>query len=252
MSRSLGVFAVFVDLAVLAATLALSACASQSDLDSLYGRGMNAARHDDWSLAMKQLTEFTAAACGPVKPDRRCRKAYLALGRGDEREGEPARAWAAFDRALSLPPHALDAGVTNDLARVQQEVLDKLQQSSDRGPVIIRYRDEVPEEYSLRSVTISIDFSPVVSRDKNAAELHSPDFAQVFAAPLPAGRHVLVVDSVHDCKMGQSVPCARSQSHTAWPFENEAHTPTTLELRAFAEPGEGDGPARPTVALTNR
>jgi hypothetical protein len=236
----------------LALTVLLAACASEADLNHLYGRGIKAARRDDWPVAMKSLSEFTSTACGPVAPDPRCREAYLALGRGDERSGAPARAWAAFDRALSLPPHARDAAVGEDLARAQQEVLDKLQQSTDRGPVVVRYRDEVPEEYSLRSVTISIDFSPVVTRDKDAGELHSPDFAQVFAAPLPAGQHVLLVESVHDCKAGQGVPCTRAHVHTAWPFETAAHAPTTLELRAFAEPGEDGAPARPAAELTLR
>jgi hypothetical protein len=128
----------------LALFLVLGACASESDLNHLYGRGIKAARSDDWPLAMKDLGAFTSSACGPVRPDARCRAAYLALGHGDERQGAPARAWAAFDRALGLPPHARDAAVSEDLARAQQEVLDKLQQVSDRGPVIVRYRDEVP------------------------------------------------------------------------------------------------------------
>jgi hypothetical protein len=227
-------------------------CASQADLGHLYSHGIKAARKDDWAVAMKDLDQFTMTACGPVTPDLRCREAYLALGRGYERQGAPARAWAAFDRALTLPPHARDAAVTDDLARAQQEVLDKLPAAGERGPIVVRYRDEVPDEYSLRSVTISIDFSPVVTRDKNAGELHSPDFAQVFAGPLGAGQHVLVVESVHDCKARQDVPCTRSQLHRAWPFESVAHTPTTLELRAYADPGEANAPARPTAALTLR
>jgi len=91
-----------------------------------------------------------------------------------------------------------------------------------------------------------------VTRDKNVGELHSADFAQIFASPLPAGQHVLVLESVHDCKPRQEVPCARSQLHHAWSFDSEARAPTTLELRAYADPGEDGKPARPTAALTVR
>jgi hypothetical protein len=229
-----------------------SSCASQTDLNILYKRGMIEARHDDWAPAMKDLEQFGGAACGPARPDRRCREAYLALGRLRERRGAVASAWAAFDRALSLPPHDSDAAVAEDLARVQQEVADKLQQAAGRGPIIVRYRDEVPDEYSLRSVSISIDFAPVVTRDKNAGELHNADFAQLFAGALPAGQHVLVVESVHDCKPRQEVPCTRSQLHHAWSFESAVRTPTTLELRAYADPGEDGQPAQPTAALSVR
>ncbi|HEX4405416.1 MAG TPA: hypothetical protein VH560_11345, partial [Polyangia bacterium] len=127
--------------------LGLGACASQKDLGILYSRGIKEARHDDWDPAIKDLEQFAHAACAPAHADRRCREAYLALGRGYERQGAPAHAWATFDGALGLPPHERDPAVRDDLARVQQEVADKLQQSSDHGPVIVRYRDEVPEEY---------------------------------------------------------------------------------------------------------
>jgi hypothetical protein len=239
-------------LALVVLSLGLGACASQKDLNILYSRGIKEARRDDWDPAKKDLEQFASAACGPAHPDRRCREAFLALGRGYERQGAPGHAWAAFDRALALPPHERDPAVQADLARAQQEVADKLQQSSDHGPVIVRYRDEVPEEYSLHSVTVSIDFQPVVTRDKNAGELHSADFAQIFAAPLPAGQHVLVVDTVHNCKARQEAPCARSEMHRAWSFESEGHAPTTLEVRGFADAGEDGKPAMPTAAMTKR
>jgi hypothetical protein len=239
-------------LALAVLSLGVGACASQKDLNILYGRGIKEARRDYWDPAMKDLDQFASAACGPAHPDRRCREAYLALGRGYERRGAPGHAWTAFDRALSLPPHERDAGVQADLARAQQEVTDKLQQSNDHGPVVIRYRDEVPEEYSLHSVTVSIDFQPVVTRDKNAGELHGADFMQIFAGPLTAGQHVLVVETVHNCKTGQEAPCARSEMHRAWSFESESHAPTTLELRGYADPGEDGKAATPTVAMTRR
>jgi hypothetical protein len=236
----------------LVVALALAACASQTDLNILYKRGIKEARADDWAPAMKDLEQFANVACASAHPDRRCREAFLALGRCRESVGAPAGAWAAFDRALALPPHERDPGVQADLERAQQEVEDKLKQSPERGPVLVRYRDEVPEEYTLRSVTISIDFTPVVTRDKNAGELHSADFLQIFAGPLPAGQHVLVVEAVHNCKTGQDAPCARSEMHRAWSFESAPHAPTTLELRGYADPGEDGKPAQPTAAMTKR
>jgi hypothetical protein len=235
------------------ATFSLAvACASQSDLNVLYNRGIKAARKDDWEVAMKDLSQFSSWACWKAKPDKRCREAYLALGRGHERAGAPAKAWASYDRALAFPPHEKDAAVEEQRARAQQQVVDKLQPGGDRGPVLIRYRDEVPDEYTLSSVVISIDFQPVVTRNKNAAELHSPDFAQIFASSLPAGQHVLVLESVHSCKTGQDVPCARSEVRRAFAFDSAAHTPTTLELRAYADPGEDGAAAMPTAAMTVR
>lgn len=232
--------------------VAVAGCASQTDLNILYKRGIKEARKDDWAPAMKDLEQFANAACAGARPDRRCREAFLALGHSREGVGAPAGAWAAFDRALSLPPHEKDAAVQQDLARAQEEVVDKLKQQAEHGPVLVRYRDEVPEEYTLSSVTISIDFSPVVTRDKNVGELHSADFVQIFAGPLPAGQHVLVVEAVHACKTRQEVPCARSELRRAWSFESVGHAPTTLELRGYADPGEDGKPAQPTAAMTVR
>jgi hypothetical protein len=239
-------------LAWLGLAVGLGGCASQSDLNILYNRGLKAARKDDWDVAMKDLAQFTSAACPWVRPDPRCREAYLALGRGHERRGIPEYAWASYDRALGMPPHAKDAVVQADAARARQELLDKHQQTGDRGPVLLRYRDEAPEEYSLRSVTISVDFNVVVTRDKNASDLHSPDFVSVFSGSMPVGGHVIEVESVHNCKAGQSVPCARAQVRRSWAFQTEAHTPITVELRGYAEPGEDNAPAQPTIELTKR
>jgi hypothetical protein len=231
--------------------LAIAACASQSDLNTLYNRGIKAARKDQWEGAMKDLSQFTQWTCWKATPDKRCREAYLALARGHERAGAPAKAWASYDRALTLPPHDKDANVEELRARAQQQVVDRLKED-ERGPVVIRYRDEVPDEYTLKSVVISIDFQPVVTRDKNATELHSPDFIQVFASSLPAGQHVLVVEAQHSCKTGQDVPCSRSALHRAFAFGSAPHTPVTLELRAYGEAGENGGAAQPTADMTAR
>jgi hypothetical protein len=237
---------------VFVAASMLGACASASDLNVLYSRGLKAARKDDWAVAMKDLSQFTSATCWTAKPDQRCREAYLALARGHERAGAPAKAWASYDRALVLPPHERDAVVQESLQRVQTEVVDRLHQASEHGPVLLRYRDEVPDEYTLRSVTVTIDFTTQATRDKNAGELHSPDFTQLLAGPLAAGQHVLVVESVHDCKPGQDVPCTRSRLHRSFAFESLPKEPTTLEVRSYAEPGEGGAPATPSAALTTR
>jgi len=236
----------------LTAGLVLGACASQKDLNILCKRGIKEAKHDDFAEAMKDLEQFAGDACVGARPDRRCREAYLALGHCRESAGRPASAWAAFDRALALPPHEKDEAVKQDLSRAEEQVTDKLKQQADHGPVLIRYRDEVPEEYTLRSVTVSIDFQPVVTRDKNAAELHSSDFSQIYAGPLTAGQHVLVLDAVHACKAGQDAPCARSEIHRAWAFDSEGHAPTTIELCGYADPGEDGKPSQPTAALTKR
>jgi hypothetical protein len=234
------------------ATLALAACASDHDLNVLYSRGIKAARKDDWEPAMTNLASFTKAACPWTKPDARCREAYLALGRGHERRGAPAHAWASYDRALAMPPHEKDALVQENLGRARQELLDKQQSSNERGPVLVRYRDEVSEEYALRSVIISLDFQPVVTRDKNAGELHTPDYLQLHSGSIPAGGHVLEVESVHDCRAGMEVPCTRQRTRRSWAFDTETHTPLTLELSASADPGEDGKPAQPKIELTKR
>ena len=145
---------------------------------------------------MKDLAQFTSATCWTAKPDRRCREAYLALGRLRERRGAVASVWAAFDRALTAAPRSRRGrrGRTSRAPSTRSPTSCNL---AGQGPILIRYRDELPDEYSLRSVTIAIDFAPVVTRDKNAGELHNADFAQIFGGPLPAGQHVLVVEAVH-------------------------------------------------------
>jgi hypothetical protein len=236
---------------VVCAALA-AACASKSDLNVLYSRGVKAAKKDEWDAAMSNLAQFTGAACPWTKPDRRCREAYLTLGRGHERRGAPEHAWASFDRALALPPHGKDAAVQADVDRVRQELADKQQQADGRGPILVRFRDEAPDEYSLRSVTVAIDFQPVVTRDKNAVELHGPDFLPLHAGSLPAGGHVLEVETVHDCKAGMDRPCTRQRTRRSWAFDTTTHEPMTLELRGYADAAEGGQPAQPQIELTKR
>jgi hypothetical protein len=135
---------------------------------------------------------------------------------------------------------------------MQAALTEAQQKETARAPVIIRYRDEVTEEYTPRSVVISLDFQPVVTRDKGVTELHSPDFARLYSGSVSAGEHVLVIEMAHDCAPGGGSHCARSRVHKAWPFTAPARTPSTIEIRAFAESGEGDSPSRPSLELKTR
>jgi hypothetical protein len=224
-------------------------CAT-TDPAALYKRGVSAFENDEMQPAADALDLFTAKACGPGSSNGRCREAYIKLGHARERLGSPGAAWAAYDAALGFGPHTRDAAVQADLARVQQALKDKHGQASDRSPVIVRYRDEVGDEYSARSVLISLDFDPVLVKDKNASELHSADFAKVFGGSVAAGEHVIVVETVHDCRPGGGVQCARAKVRKAWPFRSAAHTPTTVEIRAYGEDGPSGGASRPTIELT--
>jgi hypothetical protein len=232
-----------------AAVVVAMACASSADLDDMYTRGIKAARGGQWKTAMASLESFTTKACAGPRPDTRCREAYLALGRGHERRGAPAQAWVAFDTALALPPHNRDPAVREDLARAQQELEDQQREPAEQGPIVLRYRDEMPDEYTARSVMVSLDLSPVYTKEKDASELRSPDYTRIFGGLVRAGSHVLAVDAEHRCKPGEAVKCAASAAHHSWTFETHAKAPLILEVRAYAEPGEGDAPARPTLEM---
>jgi hypothetical protein len=233
-----------------AAVLVLGCAASKPE--ALYQRGVDAFAQDQMAPAVEALEAFVGRACGPARPDPRCREGYLKLGHAHERLGAPAAAWAAYDAALTFGPHTRDAAVQADLERTHQELLDRNGHATERAPLIVRYRDEVGDEYNPRSVVILLDFDPVLTKDKDASELHSADFRRVYGASVPAGEHVLIVETIHDCKPGGAGRCTRSHVHKAWPFRNAAHTPTTIEIRAYGEEGTGDGPARPAIELIAR
>jgi hypothetical protein len=226
------------------------ACAS-TDPAALYKRGVAAYENDEMKPAADALDVFTTKSCGPGATDSRCREAYIKLGHARERLGSPGAAWAAYDAALGFGPHTRDAAVQADLNRTQQQLKDKHAQASDRSPVILRYRDEVGEEYTARSVLISFDFEPVLAKDKNASELHSSDFAKVYGGSVAAGEHVIVVETIHDCRAGSGVQCARAKVRKAWPFRSAAHTPTTVEIRAIGEEGPSGGASRPNIELSS-
>ena len=227
-------------------------CAATAKPDALYASGLDAYGHDQMGPAAESLETFTEKACGPAHPDPRCREANLKLGHARERLGAPGGAWAAYDAALAFAPHTRDAAVQADLERTQRELVERNGQATERSPLVLRYRDEVGDEYNARSVVISLDFDPVLTKDKDASELRSADFRRVYGGSIPAGEHVLVVETVHDCKPGGGVPCARSRLRKAWPFRSVAHTPTTIEIRAYAEDGSADAPARPALEMTTR
>src|ERR1700709_2316498 len=90
--------------AAMAAAAWTTSCGMGTDPSKLYERGLQEASAQKWEPAIGDLEAFTRKACDGPRPDKRCRQAYLTLGRGYERRGSTARAWVAFDTGLSLPP----------------------------------------------------------------------------------------------------------------------------------------------------
>jgi hypothetical protein len=233
------------------ASLVLAACASSGNPSTQYERGMNAFGSDQMKAAAESFETFTSQACHPAKPDQRCRTAFIKLGHARERLGTNGGAWAAYDQALALPPHTRDDAVRADLERVQKALIEG-RPGGELTPVVILYKDEVDDgQYSLRSVVLSLDFDPVLTKDKDAGELHTDEFRRVYGASVPSGEHVLVVEAVHDCKPGGG-PCARSKLRQAWPFKSAGHEPTTIEIRALSKTQAGDEMARPTIEFGKR
>jgi len=238
--------------AFLGSLVAVLAVGCGGSPEELYERGQASFKQDKLEPAIADLESFVAKTCGPTGQHAHCRQAYLTLGHAHEKRTAPAKAWAAYDQALTFGPHAGDEAIQSDRDRMRELLAAAHEKESARAPVIIRYRDEVTEEYTPRSVVISIDFEPVVTRDKDVADLHSPDYTRLFSGSLSAGEHVLVIEMAHDCAPSGGSRCARSRVHRAWPFTALARTPSTIEIRAYAESGEGDNPARPSLDLVTR
>jgi hypothetical protein len=232
--------------------VALSSLGCGASSGELYERGMASYGQKQPDAAAKDLTAFTEKGCGPSAGGAHCRKAYLTLGAIYEGRQAPGRAWAAYESALGFPPHDDDVTVQVDVDRSRMSLVDGQQKASARAPVIVRYRDEVTDEYNPRSVTISLDQETILNKDKDASEFHTPEFHRVYGGSVPVGEHVVTVEMVHDCKAGGGVRCARSHVRKSWPFDSVAHTPATIEIRAYAEEGAGDAPARPTLELLAR
>jgi hypothetical protein len=228
------------------------ACASVAKPGALYKDGIAKFEADDMNGASTSLQAFVDKSCGSVEPDKRCRDGYLKLGHAYERLGGPARAWTAYDAALGFPPHTRDEAVKANVDRVQRQMVERRQRSGVLAPVVIRYRDEVSDEFNARSVVISIDFEAVVTKDKDASDLHSADYQRVYGGSVEPGDHVLTIEAVHDCKPGSGGRCARSKLRKAFPFTSAPHAPTTIEIRAYSEDGPGDAPSHPALELKSR
>ncbi|HVT08060.1 MAG TPA: hypothetical protein VHO67_11420 [Polyangia bacterium] len=237
-------------LALVAAGLTLFWAGCAPSPDELYSRGMAAFKAGKTDAGTADLEAFVAKKCGGGEQPR-CRHAYLTLGHAYEKHGALARAWAAYDQALTFPPHKTDEALTAERERVRGGLTAKQGDEAGRTPIILRYRDEVTEEFTPRSVAVTLDFTPVLTKDKEASELHTPEFHRIYSGSVAAGDHVLVVDVLHDCAPSAR-QCNRSHLHRAWPFTSEARTPTTLELRAYTEPEDGDVPAHPALDVTAR
>ena len=235
--------------APLASLLALGCGGSPEEL---YDRGQAAFKQGKLEPAVSDLESFVAKSCGPTGQHGHCRQAYLTLGHAYEKREAPGKAWAAYDSALTFGPHSADEAIQTDRDRMRDLLAAQQQKETGRAPVIIRYRDEVTDEYTARSVIISLDFQPVVTKDKDVGELRSPDFRRLYSGSVPAGEHVLVVEMAHDCAPGGGAHCARSRVHKAWPFSAPAHTPSTIDIRAYAQSGGGDNPSRPALELQAR
>jgi len=111
---------------------------------------------------------------------------------------------------------------------------------------VLSVRDEVSDEFNARSLSVSVDFEQVVNKEKDASELHGADYRRIWGGSAPVGDHVLIVEAVHDCKPGMG-KCARSHLRKAWSFKSAVHAPVTIQVRAYAEDGEGDAPAHPAL-----
>jgi len=233
---------------VLVAIAICFGCASAAKPGTLYRKGMDAFEADDMAAAAQDLGAFVDKTCPPTSTDKRCREAYIKLGHAHERQGSPAGAWAAYDAALAFGPHTRDEAVKADLERTQRELSERKDRGGDQAPVVILYRDEVSDEFNARSLVVSVDFEPVVTKEKDASDLHSADYRRIWGGSAPVGDHVLVVEAVHDCKPGMG-KCARSHVRKAWSFKSAVHSPVTIQIRAYAEDGEGDGPAHPALAF---
>jgi tetratricopeptide (TPR) repeat protein len=233
----------------LAAVLAVGCGGSPEEL---YERGQASFKQDKLEPAVADLESFVHKSCGPTGAHQHCRQAYLTLGHVYEKQSAPGKAWAAYDQALTFGPHAGDEAIQTDRDRMREALAAAQQKATAQAPVIIRYRDEVTDEYTARSLVISLDFAPVVTRDKDVGELRSPDYRRLYSGSVAAGEHVLVIEMAHDCAPGGGAHCARSRLHQAWPFSALPHTPSTIDIRAYAESGEGDAPARPALDLVSR
>jgi hypothetical protein len=230
-------------------------CAATAKPETLYSRGMTAFGADDMNGTVEALQAFVDKTCGTndKRAEKRCREAYVTLGKANDRLEAPGAAWAAYDAALGFAPHDGDAELEASRDKARQAHTDRIKNTSELAPVVISYRDEVSsDEYHLRSVIIALDFDPVLTKDKGATEFQSESFRRVFGGSVAAGEHVLTVETIHDCKPGGAGRCARSRIRKAWPFKSIPHKPTTIEIRALTKDGEDGQPARPAIEVARK
>ena len=237
---------------VAVAILCLS-CASAAKPGTLYRKGVDAFEADDMAGAATALGAFVDKSCPLTSTDKRCREAYIKLGHAHERLGSPAGAWAAYDAALAFPPHTRDAAVKADLgahAGAARRAARSRRRSGARSSSCTATRWATISTRARWSV--SVDFEPVVTKEKDASDLHGADYRRIWGGSAPVGDHVLLVEAVHDCKPGIGGRCARSRLRKAWSFKSAVHAPVTIQIRAYGEDGEGDAPrtrARVLAAL---
>ena len=228
----------------------LGSCAS-SDPETIYTRGMAASRKKDWPAAEKDLESYLGQHCFEHPPDGSCREAALALARGFEAQSRWPEAWAAVDNALGFPPHGKDAQVKEKAEGLAAKVAEDLPTSLDGGtPLLLRYRDESPEGFWVRSAGLWVDGQSVFSKDKGAQDLRSDEWARAYQATVPPGGHTLVAETSYACKPGQGEQCTAGRVRRAWAFRAEPHVPLTLDIHAVVRPPEsGGGGARARLEM---
>lgn len=221
----------------------LVSCAS-ADPEALYARGMAASRKKDWPAAEKDLESYLGQHCFEHAPDGSCREAALTLARGFEDQSRWPEAWAALDNALGFPPHAKDAEVKERAEGLAAKVAEGLPTSLDGGtPLLLRYRDESPEGFWVRSAGLWVDGQAVFTKDKGAQDLRSDDWTRAYQATMPPGGHTLVAETFYACKPGQGNQCTAGRARRAWAFHADPHVPLTLDIHAVVRSAEGGGDA---------
>ena len=230
------------------ATLLALGCGGSPE--ELYERGQASFKQDKLEPAISDLESFVGKSCGPTGVHAHCRQAYLTLGHAYEKREAPGKAWAAYDSALTFGPHSADEAIQSDRDRMR-DLLAASKEGDGAAPVIIRYRDEVTEDYTPRSVIISLDFQPVVTKDKDVAELHSPDFRRLYSGSVPAGEHVLVVEMAHDCGPGAGRLRALAGSQGLALQRRRPHPVDDRDSRLRPE-RRGGQPSRPALDVGSR
>lgn len=137
--------------------------------------GMRLAARDRFAEAARLLSRVTAAEPGMVD-------AWEALGRAHRGAGEPDRALAAYQRALSLAPEAPQLAIGAAAALLE---LERPVEAAEHARLAA---DELPVEAAEVLVRVSLERGDTVSAAALAA-------AAVEAAPEAPGAHLLVAEA---------------------------------------------------------